>query len=365
MQKIVNHVPDLLSLRDLIKMYRLEARRVLSQNYLMDMNLTKKIVRKAGNLVDKYVLEVGPGPGGITRAILETPCRRLDVVEIYRRFIPALEHLQSNDKMGRLHIHNENILKTEIEPIWENAGLKILPWLNNDLPSAHIIGNLPFNIATPLLIRFLRDISERRGPWSFGRVPLTLTFQSEVARRIVGEIDSETRSRIGVMAQYLTTPKLLFEIPGKNFVPSPEVNVGVVTFVPRQDPLIHLPFSLVDKVVRQAFHLRNKYVIKSFQTLYPKDVSLELAHDLLKHCRVDPKTLSARIGIEDFADICQYYNEQCKTYPGLFLYERCRPLNTMEILKDDPSPFPPEYKFSSALNLREGISLAQFDKNFQ
>lgn len=122
-----NYLPPLPALRDYIKMYQLDAKKALSQNYLMDLNLTKKLVRKAGDMSDAFVLEVGPGPGGITRAILEQPCRRLDVVELDKQFIPSLELLQDHAQ-GRLHIHQGDILRTNIDRIWEQAGASKCDW---------------------------------------------------------------------------------------------------------------------------------------------------------------------------------------------------------------------------------------------
>lgn len=160
------------------------------------------------------MVEIGPGPGGITRAILEKPIERLDVVEIDERFIPPLVILQGASNQ-RMHIHQANILKTDIGKIWEEANAPKVSWYDDDaLVPFHIIGNLPFNIASPLIIKFLANISAREGAWAFGRVPLTLSFQAEVARRIVSSIDCDTRSRISVMSQFFTVPKLLFQIPG-------------------------------------------------------------------------------------------------------------------------------------------------------
>jgi dimethyladenosine transferase 1 len=148
-------LPPLPALRDFIHMYRLRAKKILSQNYLMDMNLTRKIARQAGNLEGAHVVEVGPGPGGITRAILEENCRRLDVIEIDHRFLPPLEHLaEASDH--RLHVHHANVLKTDIGNIWSDAGVAKCSWMD-DPPPLHIIGNLPFNIASPLIIKLDRN----------------------------------------------------------------------------------------------------------------------------------------------------------------------------------------------------------------
>ncbi|VBB33205.1 unnamed protein product, partial [Acanthocheilonema viteae] len=231
-----SRLPPLPSLKNFLYAYRLRAKKILSQNYLMDMNLTRKIVRQAEVKQGDCVVEIGPGPGSITRAILETNCRRLDVVEIDHRFIPPLEVLKEASE-ERMFIHRGDILKTDLEQIWSQAGVERIAWEEDRLPMAHIIGNLPFNIASPLIIKFLREMLYRQGPWSFGRVPLLLTFQMEVAERLCAPIDSPFRARISIMSAFISEPKLLFQIPGRCFVPPPKVNVGVVRFIPRQDPL--------------------------------------------------------------------------------------------------------------------------------
>ncbi|EYB90211.1 hypothetical protein Y032_0222g2614 [Ancylostoma ceylanicum] len=361
-----SRLPPLPPLRDFIHMYRLRAKKILSQNYLMDMNLTRKvhslqIVRGAGVEPGDWVCEVGPGPGGITRAILETGCDRLDVVEIDQRFIPPLEHLAEAAE-DRLHIHHADVLKTNIGDLWgkEGAGRSV-EW-SDEPPPMHIIGNLPFNIASPLIIKLLKDMSYRRDAWRFGRVPLTLTFQMEVAKRICSPIDDDARARISIMAQYLTEPKILFRIPGSCFVPRPEVDVGVVRFVPRIQPLISAPFEVVEKLCRQVFHYRQKHMIKGLKTLYPKEIADEMAHQLLKDCRVNPKAPSVQLGIEEFADLAAGYEKQCRDMPGLFPYDYIKPNRTVALLAKTAEALPPTNPFKVEKMPEEGIRLAEADK---
>ncbi|KAK6054892.1 ribosomal RNA adenine dimethylase family protein [Cooperia oncophora] len=341
-----SRLPPLPPLREFIHMYRLRAKRVLSQNYLMDMNLTRK---------------VGPGPGGITRAILEAECERLDVVEIDHRFIPPLELLaEASD--GRLRIHHADVLKTNIGDLWNDGGDQKRSEWTDAPPNMHVIGNLPFNIASPLIIRLLKDMSYRRDAWRFGRVPLTLTFQMEVAQRICSPIDSDSRARISIMCQYLTEPKLLFRIPGSCFVPQPDIDVGVVRFVPRIQPLISSPFELVEKLCRQIFHYRQKYMIKGLKTLYPKEIADDMAHQLLKDCRVNPTASSIQLGIEEFADLAAGYEKQCRSMPGLFLYDYIKPKNTIEMLAQKPGAVPPENPYRFEKVPLEGIRLSDADR---
>uniref|UniRef100_A0A1I7XHQ4 rRNA adenine N(6)-methyltransferase n=1 Tax=Heterorhabditis bacteriophora TaxID=37862 RepID=A0A1I7XHQ4_HETBA len=289
-----------------------------------------EIVRSAGVKEGDWVAEIGPGPGGITRGILEAGCHRLDVIEIDGRFIPPLQHL-AEAAGDRMHIHHADVLKTDVGSIWRTAKRDAITceW-HDPPPNLHIIGNLPFNIASPLIIKYLKEMSYRTGPWSMGRVALTLTFQLEVARRLCSPIACSTRSRISIMAQYVSEPKMLFQIPGSCFVPRPDVDVGVVRFVPRVEPLINTSFEVVEKVCRQIFHYRQKYVIKGLKTLYPPELAHEMSHQLLADCRIDPTTTSIRLGIEQFADLAVGYEKQCKSIqPGHDQYAQVIPMQTI------------------------------------
>ncbi|KAK5967669.1 rRNA adenine N(6)-methyltransferase [Trichostrongylus colubriformis] len=205
-------------------------------------------------------------------------------------------------------------------------------------------------------------MSYRRDAWRFGRVPLTLTFQMEVAKRICSPIDNDSRARISIMAQYLTEPKLLFRIPGSCFVPQPDIDVGVVRFVPRVQPLISAPFEVVEKLCRQVFHYRQKYIIKGLKTLYPKEIADDMANQLLKDCRVSPTACSVQLGIEEFADLALGYEKQCKSMPGLFLFDYTKPKHTVEKLAQQPNAVPPENPYRLEKVPSEGIRLSDADR---
>ncbi|KAI6179596.1 RRNA adenine N(6)-methyltransferase [Aphelenchoides besseyi] len=347
-------LPPLPALRDFIHMYQLKARKVLSQNYIMDMGINRKIVRHAGIQSGSSVIEIGPGPGGITRAVLERNPKRLDVVEIDRQF-----HL-ANAVPEKLFIHHADILKTNIEDIWNESKCDKHHWWEEE-PKLHVIGNLPFNIASPLIIRLLHQMSERRGPWAFGRTTLTLTFQLEVAKRICAPIDCDERTRISIVSQYISDPKLVYVIPGRCFVPKPQVDVGVVRFVPREIPLIPAAFKVVEKVCRNVFHYRQKYVVNCIRTLYPKELSKKMADDLLSTCRVNPQNTSYELGMDEFADMCVHYEKQCREIPGLFAYNHYgEGHETLEELVKKPNAIPPVYEAPETPNLDRGLSLAEF-----
>ena len=156
---------------------------------------------------------------------------------------------------GMMRIFSGDVLQFNMEPIFPS---ELSAHWSDTQRHLHIIGNLPFNVSTPLIIRWLEDMSLRRGAWKHGRVPLTLTFQKEVAERMVASPLTEQRCRLSVMCQYLCDVKHHFTIGGRSFVPPPDVDVGIVRFVPLVEPRIQAPFRLVEKVVRHVFQYRQK-----------------------------------------------------------------------------------------------------------
>uniref|UniRef100_A0A915N4I8 guanylate kinase n=1 Tax=Meloidogyne javanica TaxID=6303 RepID=A0A915N4I8_MELJA len=284
----------------------------------------KDMVRCAGDLKNCHVIEVGPGPGGITRAILEKPCLRLDVVELDRQFIPALEvaldfcqkllnnltHLKHHAQ-DRMFIHRGDIMQTDVGGIWEEAAATKCDWMDQNPPFS-LIGNLPFHISTPLIIKLMRSISDRTGPFAFGRVPMMFSFQLEVAKRMVAPLGSDFRSRIGLTCQNWAEPKIMFDIPGKCFTPQPEVSVAFVRLTPRLEPQIPVAFEVSNKVFRVLFHLRRKYLRKVVRLLYPEPMLDDMADDLLRHCRLDPTMVVPMLDMQNFAEMCLFYEKQCR-----------------------------------------------------
>ncbi|KAH9489464.1 Dimethyladenosine transferase 1, mitochondrial [Bulinus truncatus] len=312
----MQRLPPLPTIQEIIRIYGLSAKKKLSQNFLLDLNLTKKIVRSAGKLDDAIVIEVGPGPGGITRPLLNSDVQKVVVVEKDRRFLPSLQLLAESSKQ-RLEIVHGDILSTDLQTFvppefctqWENPP-----------PKVHIIGNLPFSVSTPLIIQWLECISQKSSLWKLGRIPLTLTFQKEVAERIVAPPKSEYRCRLSVMSQYLCDVALKFTIPGKAFVPPPKIDVGVVQFVPKVTPLIQQHFQLVEKMNRHLFHMPNKYFHKAISTLFPIDRE-DLTSDMVEKSGIRPELRAFELSIEDISILCNIYDDIVSKEPYLYEYD--------------------------------------------
>ncbi|KAL8598584.1 hypothetical protein ACOMHN_013467 [Nucella lapillus] len=320
-------LPPLPTIQDLIRMYQLRAKKQLSQNFLLDMNLTRKIVRTAGALDGGFVCEVGPGPGGITRSLLNTGARHVAVVEKDRRFMPSLKIL-SEAAEGRLSVYHGDILNFNLEEVIPQDLAS--PWTSSP-PNIHIIGNLPFSVSTPLLIKWLEAIATQSGPWKFGRTRLTLTFQKEVAERMVAAIMTSQRCRLSVMCQYLCDVKLKFVIPGRAFVPAPAVDVGVVHIVPKVQPLIQQPFRLVEKVTRQVCHFRQKYILRGIETLFPVHRE-DLVEEMIESSGVDPHSRSYMLSVHDFKHLCHAYSHICsRESTDIYTYDYRSPENSARV----------------------------------
>jgi 16S rRNA (adenine1518-N6/adenine1519-N6)-dimethyltransferase len=234
---------DLPSLRETLDAHGLSARKSFGQHFLLDLNVTRKIVRLAGPFEGRTVLEVGPGPGGLTRALLESDAGAVVLVEKDPRFAPLLEEL--DDGSGRLRIVRDDALKVQ------EADLVAGP--------AHLVSNLPYNVGTPLLIKWLT------GPWT--PHAMTLMFQKEVADRIAAPVGSDGYGRLSVIAQAVCEARVVMDLPARAFTPPPKVASAVVHLIPRSDrPAPELTRAL-ERVTAAAFGQRRKMLRSSLKPL--------------------------------------------------------------------------------------------------
>jgi 16S rRNA (adenine1518-N6/adenine1519-N6)-dimethyltransferase len=244
---IVSPVENLPPLRDTIAAHGLDARKRLGQHFLLDLNLTRRIARAAGPLDDGTVIEIGPGPGGLTRALLLEGAARVVAVEVDPRAIAALRELQAAAQ-GRLEILEADALAVEIAELGP--------------PPRRIVANLPYNISTPLLVRWLHaadDIAE-----------MVLMFQKEVIERLVARPRTKDYGRLSVLAQHVCEVKRLFDIAPGAFVPPPKVTSSVARLVPRPPGERLSELAPLERLTAAAFGQRRKMLRGSLASVFPE-----------------------------------------------------------------------------------------------
>jgi 16S rRNA (adenine1518-N6/adenine1519-N6)-dimethyltransferase len=222
-------------LRDVIKAHGLDARHSLGQHFLLDGNLTARIVRSAGDLRGRNVIEVGPGPGGLTRALLESDAERIIAIELDRRAVGAIEDLAAAAD-GRLTVMQADALRVDLP--------ELVP------EPRQIVANLPYNVASPLLVRWLRQAG------AYER--MTLMFQREVAERIVATPDTEAYGRLSVLAGWICQRHIAVRLPPAAFVPPPKVWSAVVVLTPHAAQPEPGLFATMERLTAAAFGQRRK-----------------------------------------------------------------------------------------------------------
>ncbi len=253
----MSQIDDLPPLREVIARHGLSAKKQLGQNFLLDLNLTARIARTAGDLTHSTVIEVGPGPGGLTRALLAEGARRVIAIERDERAIPALEEI-AVAYPGRLNIIAGDAMTTDYAALADGP--------------TRIVANLPYNIGTELLVGWLTA-----EPWPPFYASLTLMFQREVAERIVARPGDEAYGRLAVLAGWRSEARIAFNVARSAFTPPPNVTSAVVHLVPRPvDPAV--PVRKLEAVTRAAFGQRRKMVRQSLKaTGAPVDALLAAA----------------------------------------------------------------------------------------
>jgi len=309
-------LPPLPTIKDILRIYNIKAQKRLSQNFILDPRLLDKVARAGGSLARCHVVEVGPGPGGITRSILGQGAAQCAVIEKDLRFLPSLQ-LLGEASGGRLEVHTGDVLSFNMCRLFPDVLRK--GW-NEDIPNVRVLGNLPFNVSTPLIVRWLADMSTRGNIFSYGRVPLTLTFQKEVVDRMVAPPGASCRSRLSVMCQNWADVQHRFTIPGRAFVPKPEVDVGVVTFTPLKQPYIDLPFSMVEKVVTTIFHGKQKQLKNTVSQLFPKPMAKHFSDQMMSEAGLKDRWRAIDLNMADFSSLCHSYQRIIDENPSLKKY---------------------------------------------
>jgi 16S rRNA (adenine1518-N6/adenine1519-N6)-dimethyltransferase len=270
-------IDDLPPLREVVERHGLRAEKALGQNFLFDLNLTAKVARSSGDLAGKTVVEVGPGPGGLTRALL---AQGANVIAVERdpRCLPALDEIAARYP-GRLELIAGDALKVDLAA---RAGA-----------GARIVANLPYNVATPLLTGWLAA-----EPWPPWWESLTLMFQKEVAERIVAAPGSDAYGRLAVLAGWRSVATMLFDIPPSAFVPAPKVTSTVVRLVPRPTPL-PCDRARLEQVTAAAFGQRRKMLRQSLKSLGGDTAALIAAAGL------DPTQRAETVDVAGFVRLAQ------------------------------------------------------------
>jgi len=269
---------ELPPLREVVRVHGLDARKSLGQNYLFDLNLTRKIARSTGPLAGVTVIEVGPGPGGLTRALLREGAARVVAIEADRRFLPALEEIAGRAE-GRLTLVHGDALALDLAALAGGG-------------KARVIANLPYHVATPLIIGWLKS-----QPWPPWWEALAVMVQREVALRIVATPQERAAyGRLAVLAGWRSQASLIFDVPAAAFTPPPKVTSSLVGFLPRADPLA-CDVGALERVTAAAFGQRRKMLRQSLRTLGVDPLKLIAAACLQPTSRAEEAPVEAFVAM--------------------------------------------------------------------
>ncbi|MFT6450864.1 MAG: 16S rRNA (adenine1518-N6/adenine1519-N6)-dimethyltransferase [Halocynthiibacter sp.] len=272
-------IDDLPPLRAVIERNGLAARKSLGQNFLLDLNLTAAIARKAGDLLGADILEIGPGPGGLTRGLLAEGARKVLAIEKDTRCAPILDQIAAAYP-GRLEWQNADALKIEVDQ-YLTAPIKV-------------VSNLPYNIGTELLVRWLTPKD-----WPPFWESLTLMFQREVANRIVAAPGSKAYGRLAVLAQWRAEAKVVMELPPEAFSPPPKVHSAVVHLTALEKPRFEADAEVLSRVVAAGFNQRRKMLRSSLKAISP-DIEAHLLAAGIK-----PTERAEQVSIEAFCALAR------------------------------------------------------------
>ena len=271
-------------LRDVIRQYGLRARKSFGQNFILDLNLTRRIARGGGALDGSNVVEVGPGPGGLTRALLMEGAAHVTAIERDERCLQALADIAAHYP-GRLSVMQDDALKID----WDRLGLS----------ADRLIANLPYGVATELLVMWLSE--ERWPPWFDSAV---LMFQKEVGERIVAQPGSKAYGRLSVLTQARTEARILFTLPPQAFTPAPAVDSALVLLKPLLTPLVGCSMSALSRVTAAAFGQRRKMLRSSLRQAFSNP------QDALFAAGIDPTRRAESLSVPEFSNLAELLDRQ-------------------------------------------------------
>lgn len=244
------------------------------------------------------------------------------VVEKDQRFLPALSMLQDACK-GKLSVVIGDILRFEMSKLFPNECERA--WDDEECPPIQLLGNLPFSVSLPLIIKWLEDMSKRRNAWRYGRTQVLITVQEEVAVRMAANAGHSQRCRLSVMCQNWCNVEHVYSMNGKAFLPKPKVDVGVVRLTPRIKPFIDYEFKMVEKFMRHLFNMRRKQCKFPLAKLFPKSKREELTVKLLTVADVDPQTFPYCLNMDELNRLVHTYSLILEQHPSLAKYDHRDP----------------------------------------
>ena len=282
----MSHIDDLPPLSEVIEKHGLNAKKALGQNFLLDLNVTMKIARSAGDLNGVTVLEIGPGPGGLTRALLASGAERVVAIERDERCLPALEEINKASG-GRLHVVSGDALQIDHQEALRSAGVDI------ETTPIKIAANLPYNVATPLYTNWVT--SDKWPP--FWR-NMTLMFQKEVAQRITASASQKAWGRLGVLSSWRCHTDIAFDLAPQVFFPPPKVTSSVVQVEPKPAPL-DVSVKNIEMVTQAAFGQRRKMLRQSLKRIG--------GEKLLEKAEIVGTKRAEELEMEDFVRLAQNF----------------------------------------------------------
>eukprot|EP00730_Choanoeca_flexa_P006469 TRINITY_DN12157_c0_g2_i2.p2 TRINITY_DN12157_c0_g2~~TRINITY_DN12157_c0_g2_i2.p2 ORF type:complete len:349 (+),score=43.99 TRINITY_DN12157_c0_g2_i2:47-1093(+) len=316
-------IPGIPQVAELLRILQVKAKKQLSQNFLLDSSITDKFAQAAGGLRDDFVIEVGGGPGALSRSLLRAEPRRLIVIEKDRRMLPMLDMLREARPETTIVVHGDALdidYQALVEEHWippttadDNSGST---GIDLSKPAVQVVGNLPFGVATPLLMNFLRMAADNSGVFCRGPAGLTLAFQKEVAFRMIAPPHSRYRCRLSAATQRYCHVTHCFDISPRSFIPPPKVDTSVVHLQPHRnlEALDEVDYNLFELVCTAVFRARRRKLRHGVRTLFNNDMAI--TDEFLERVQLHTTT-AARLKNEELLRLARAYAGHVRMHPEL------------------------------------------------